>query len=98
VWRPTAEDVDSAAFKVIVGDAKYTRGGLLKGTIFDSTTGGYTEIKAGSSPLVSSYQLRLQVLRSLQTNTPYTIRTSRPVNPEFEGWLTRWGAAVEPPK
>jgi RHS repeat-associated protein len=98
VWRPTDADIDSAAFKVIVGDAKYTAGGLRKGTIFDSTTGGYTEIKAGSSPLVSSYQLRLQVFRSLQTSTPYTIRTSRPVNPEFEDWLTRWGAAVAPLK
>jgi hypothetical protein len=96
VWRPTAEDVESAAFKVIVGDPKYTRSGSLRGTIFDSMTGGYTEIKAGSSPLMSSYQLRLQVFRSLQTNTPYTIRTSRPVNPEFDEWLARWGATVEP--
>lgn len=60
VWRPSQADIDSAAFKVIVGDAKYTTSGLPKGTIIDATEGGLLEIKGGSSSLSSTYQLRLQ--------------------------------------
>ncbi|RYZ13878.1 MAG: hypothetical protein EOP49_54060, partial [Sphingobacteriales bacterium] len=57
VWRPTQTDMDSAAFKVIVGEAKFMKGGLPRGTIFDSVDGGLLEIKGGSSVLSSSYQL-----------------------------------------
>ena len=95
VFRPTLAETESAAFKVIVGDAKYTRGGLLKGTIFDSVDGGLLEIKGGASELTSSYQLRLQTYYSLKNGMPFTIRTARPVNPEFRAWLQRWGVNVE---
>jgi hypothetical protein len=80
---------------VIVGDPKYTRGGLLKGTTLDATEAGLLEIKHGSSVLDSSYQLRLQTFRSLTEGTPYTIRTTRPINPTFRDWLQRWGVKVE---
>ena len=61
IWRPTMADVDSAAFKVVVGDAKYTSTGQLRGTTLDATERGLLEIKGGKSVLDSSYQLRLQV-------------------------------------
>jgi hypothetical protein len=95
VWRPSVEQTRSAAFKVIVGDARYTEGGLLKGSIVDATEAGLVEIKGGSSVLNSTYQLRLQVYRSLIEPQPYTIRTTRPINPSFRDWLQRWGANVE---
>jgi hypothetical protein len=98
VWRPTQADMDSAAFKVIVGEPKFTPGGLPKGTIFDGTLGGNLEIKGGSSTLDSTYQLRLQTYRSLKTNTPLTIETTRPINPSFKEWLDRWGVSVVRPK
>jgi hypothetical protein len=56
VWRPDQEDFDSATFKVIVGDRKFTKGGQPKGTIFDSTDNGYLEIKGGTSQLNPSFQ------------------------------------------
>lgn len=65
VWRPAAAEIDSAPFRAIVGDAKYTAGGKPVGTIFDVTKGGFTEYKSGSSVLDSSYQLRLQTYRSV---------------------------------
>ena len=98
VWRPTQADMDSAAFKVIVGEPEFTPGGLPKGTIFDGTLGGNLEIKGGSSMLNSTYQLRLQTYRSLKTNTPLTIETTRPINPTFQNWLNRWGVSVARPK
>jgi hypothetical protein len=98
VWRPTAADIDSAAFKVIVGDAKYTAGGLPQGTIFDATQGGLLEIKSGSSVLDSSYQLRLQTYYSLKNDLPFTLETARPINPTFQSWLNRWGVTVRPPQ
>jgi len=98
VWRPGQADFDSAAFKVIVGDPKFTPGGLAKGTIFDGTLGGNLELKGGSSMLDSSYQLRLQTYRSLTTDTPLTIETTRPINPAFQSWLDRWGVSVVRPK
>ncbi|WP_156420451.1 MULTISPECIES: hypothetical protein [unclassified Sphingopyxis] len=98
VWRPTQADFDSAAFKVIVGKPKFTSSGLPKGTIFDGATGGNLEIKGGASMLDSSYQLRLQTYRSLKTNTPFTIETTRPINPAFKSWLDRWGVSVARPK
>lgn len=97
VWRPTVEQTQSAAFKVIVGEAKYTKGGVLKGTILDATDAGFVELKGGSSVLESSYQLRLQTYRSLIEGQPYTIRTTRPINPTFQDWLQRWGVKVERP-
>jgi hypothetical protein len=95
VWRPTIEQTQSAAFKVIVGEAKYTKGGLLKGSILDATETGLLEIKGGRSVLDSTYQLRLQTYRSLIESQPYTIRTTRPINPPFRDLLQRWGVKVE---
>jgi RHS repeat-associated protein len=94
-WRPTLEQTESSAFKVIVGDAKSTEGGLPKGTILDATEAGLVEIKGGSSLLGSSYQLRLQTYLSLIEAQQYTIHTSRPINPTFSDWLQRWGVTVE---
>lgn len=96
-FTPTQAQIDSAAFKVIVGDAKYTAGGAPVGTVYDATLGGgLGEIKTGTSVLDSSYQLRLQTYGSLVNDTPYTIYTSRPLNPTFSDWLTRWGVPVQP--
>jgi hypothetical protein len=95
VWRPTIEETNTATFRLIVGEPKYTPKGSLKGTIFDASSNGFLEIKGGTSELVSSYQLRLQVYRSLMTDTKYTIRTTRPVNPTFAEWLERWGAMID---
>ncbi|MBK9374077.1 MAG: hypothetical protein IPN03_10210 [Holophagales bacterium] len=98
VWRPTPEDIDSAAFKTVVGPAKYTPKGLPVGTSVDvAEAGGSIEIKGGTKVLESSYQLRLQTYHALKTETPLTIRTARPVNPTFADWLSRWGVNVENP-
>jgi hypothetical protein len=104
VWRPTQTDVDSAAFKVIVGPEKFTASGERVGTIFDVTEGGFREFKSGSGVLDSSYQTRLQTYFSLKPPPPFkgpqpfTIETARPVNPAFGAWFDRWGVAVVPPK
>ncbi|GAA4222138.1 hypothetical protein GCM10022253_29920 [Sphingomonas endophytica] len=98
IWRPTQADMDSDAFKVIVGEPKFTDGGLPVGTIFDGTIGGNLEIKAGSSMLDSSYQLRLQTYKFLKADTPSTIETTRPINPSFQSYLNRWGVSVVRPK
>ncbi|WP_161805639.1 hypothetical protein, partial [Frateuria defendens] len=91
------QQVNSAAFKVIVGEPKYTASGDLVGTIYDGANfGGLAELKNGSSVLDSSYQLRLQTYGSLINDMPFTIYTSRPVNPAFQGYLTRWGVSVQP--
>ncbi|HWM66029.1 MAG TPA: hypothetical protein VNO35_05545 [Steroidobacteraceae bacterium] len=69
------------------------------GVIYDgSTSGGLAEIKTGSSSLESSYQLRLQTYGSVVNPEagPLTIYTSRPVNPTFQNYLTRWGVDVKP--
>jgi len=96
-FTPTADQINSAAFKVIVGDAKYTASGTPVSTIFDgSTAGGLAEIKSGSSVLNSTYQLRLQTYGALVNDQPLTIFTSRAVNPTFSDWLTRWGVSVKP--
>lgn len=97
VLRPTSEQVNSATFKAMVGDASYTPGGQLTGTIFDSTDNGYLEIKGGSSPLDTSYQLRLQTYFSVVNNEPYTIMTSRPITSGFQQYLDFWGVNVAPP-
>ena len=98
VWRPTEAQIDTAAFKVIVGEPKYTPTGLPVGTRPDAAQAGTLEIKGGTSILDSSYQMRLQVFRSLTQGTPLTIDTTRPLNPTFQGWLERWGVTVTPPK
>lgn len=98
VWRPAAADIESATFKAIVGEAKYTPGGKPIGTIFDVTKNGFTEYKSGASMLDPSYQLRLQTYRSVTTETPFSIVTTRPVNPRFQQSLDFWGINVVPPK
>jgi hypothetical protein len=95
VWRPTLAETQSAAFKIIVGEAKFTEGGLLSGIIFDAAEGGLLEIKGGSSVLSSSYQVRLEVYRALQLGQTLTLRTTRPINPTFLDWLQRWGVIVD---
>ncbi|KVN42198.1 adhesin [Burkholderia pyrrocinia] len=96
-FTPTPEQVNSAAFNVIVGQPKYTPSGDLVGVIFDGNTpGGLVEIKNGTSPLDSSYQVRLETFGSLINNTQFTILTNRPVNPTFSQWLERWGVKVAP--
>ena len=96
-FTPTAEQIESAAFKVIVGDAKYTKLGVPVSTIFDGVTStGLAEIKSGSSILGSTYQLRLQTYGALINNLPLTLYTSRPINGAFSDWLMRWGVSVKP--
>jgi len=97
IFRPTLADIDCAAFKVIVGGAKYTPGGLPKGTIFDATQGGLREIKGGSSVLNSTYQLRLQTYYHLKNGLQDTLETPRPINPAFQSWLDKWGVTVKRP-
>ncbi len=98
LFQPTSDQVQSAAFQVIVGPPQYTAGGQLVGTISDSTTGGgLLEIKGGSSTLNSSYQLRLQTYNSVVNNIPMTIETPRPVNSTFMDYLQRWGVKVTSP-
>ena len=97
VFKPTTEQIESAAFRIIVGDAKYTASGRPVSTIFDgSVAGGLAEVKSGSSVLNSSYQLRLQTYGALVNNQPYAILTSRPINPTFYDWLVRWGVSIMP--
>ncbi|MCC5842770.1 MAG: hypothetical protein JJU05_00825, partial [Verrucomicrobia bacterium] len=97
VWRPSQVDMESAAFKIIVGPPKFTQGGLPRGIIFDSVQGGFLEIKGGSSPLHSSYQLRLQMYHALKSGQGITIQTTRPVNPTFADWFLRWGGTTTSP-
>jgi RHS repeat-associated protein len=96
-FTPTAEQINSAAFNVIVGDARYTASGLPVSVIYDgSFAGGLAEIKSGSSVLNSTYQLRLQTYGALVSDQQLTIFTSRPINPAFSDWLTRWAVSVAP--
>jgi len=97
VWRPTLADIDSATFKVVVGDPRYTPGGQLRGTIYDATEMSLLELKSGSSPLGSNYQLRLQTYGALKAGRPYIIETTRPINSRFAAWLKRWGVEVRAP-
>jgi hypothetical protein len=97
VLRPTLEEMNSAAFRVIVGEPGFTPGGLPRGTIFDATQRGLFEYKSGTSPLGSTYQLRLQTYFALRQGASFTIGTSRPVIPTFADWLARWGVKVEGP-
>ncbi|GLQ51351.1 hypothetical protein ACFFJT_09110 [Dyella flava] len=96
-FTPTPDQVNSAAFQVIVGPAQYTASGDLVSTIYDGLNAdGLAEIKTGSSTLDSSYQLRLQTYGALVNDTPLTIYTSRPVNPTFQNYLNNWGVSVQP--
>ncbi|WP_375757800.1 RHS repeat-associated core domain-containing protein [Corallococcus exercitus] len=97
-FQPTIEQTESAAFKVIVGEPKLTRQGNLVSTIYDgsSVASGVAEIKAGRSPLNSSYQLRLQVYGALVNGWNYTLYTSRPINPAFRAFLIRMGVSIQP--
>jgi hypothetical protein len=96
IFKPTLADIDSVLFKVVVGEVKYTPSGAPVFTIFDgSVPGGLIEVKFGSSPLVSTYQLRLQTYAALsEFGKPLTIHTSRPLSPSFRNWLNRWGVSV----
>lgn len=96
VWRPSDADLQSDLFKELVGDAKYTKKGKPIGTILDSTGAGNVEIKTGKSTLSSSYQQRLQTYYSRSTNTPYTVKTNRPINPTFKEYLDNNGVKIEP--
>jgi YD repeat-containing protein len=100
VFRPSAEQAQSASFKAIVGDAKLTPSGQYKGTIFDAVDDatGYLEIKGGTSRLNSTYQLRLQTYKATIDATPFTIQTIRPVTPEFRRWLDFWGVNINTPQ
>ena len=91
VWRPTVAQMDSAAFRVMVGEPKFTSGGQPVGVIVDSLG---LEIKGGSSRLGSSYQLRMMAYRAFVENEPLTILTTRSVRPGFRSWLDRWGVGV----
>lgn len=82
---------------MIVGEAKYTKGGKPVGTIIDSTEAGLLEIKGGASPLSSSYQLRLQTYYANKEGQILTIETTRPVNQSFLEWLQDWGVEVRKP-
>jgi hypothetical protein len=98
ILTPTEDEIQSPTFQAIVGPAQYTSEGNLVGTKFDSMTGGsYLEIKSGTSPLNSSYQLRLQTYFSVVNNVPYTIQTTRPLNPTFSQYLQFWGVNVQLP-
>ena len=100
LFTPTPEQANSAAFQLIVGDPQYTASGDLVGTIYDGQNAdGLIELKNGSSMLNSSYQLRLETYGSLvngENGTPFSIYTSRPVNPTFQQYLTNWGVSVQP--
>jgi len=91
-WRPTEDQIRSAAFNVVVGPAKYTRSGKPVGVKVDSIG---LELKHGTKALESSYQLRLMTYRSLVTGEQLVIRTTRTPNAEFAAWLQRWGVKVD---
>ncbi len=96
VWRPSLEQIASAAFRLIVGDPRYTATGLARGTVLDSVAGGLAEIKSGASLLDSTYQLRLQTYLSLVEKKPLTLYTSRPLTAGFGQWLDPHGVAIKP--
>ncbi len=96
VWRPSPEQMQSAAFRAIVGSPHFTRRGLARGTILDSVEDGFAEIKTGTSVLNSTYQLRLQTYRAVVEERPFKIYTNRPVDPQFGQWLNPWGVQIEP--
>lgn len=96
VWRPSPEQVASSGFRAIVGTPHYTATGLVRGTVLDSVTGEFAEIKSGLSLLDSTYQLRLQTYRSLVERRRLTFYTNRPVESAFRRWLEPLGVAIKP--
>ena len=69
----TRAQIESTAFKVIVGDLS-TQPEAPVGTVYDATVGnGLGEIKIGTSVLDSSSQLRLQTYGAIVNNTPFAI-------------------------
>jgi filamentous hemagglutinin len=96
VWRPSDEQVKSAAFRIIVGDPRYTPTGLARGTVLDAVGPDLAEIKSGASVLDSTYQLRLQTYRSVVERNALTIYTSRPVESRFGRWLDPHGVKIRP--
>jgi hypothetical protein len=94
VWRPTADQMNSAAFRVIVGEPKFTPDGLPMGVITDSIG---LELKGGGKALESSYQLRLMTYRALVEGEPLTILSTRVPNASFAAYLSRWGVTVQAP-
>jgi len=96
VWRPSPEQMDSPAFRKIVGSPHFTARGRARGTVLDSVEGGLAEIKSGASVLNSTYQLRLQTYRAVVEDRPLKIYTNRPVDLEFGQWLNPWGVQIEP--
>ncbi len=96
VWRPSPEQMESPAFREIVGSPHFTARGLARGTVLDSVEGGLAEIKSGASVLNSTYQLRLQTYRAVVEERPLKIYTNRPVDLEFGQWLNPRGVRIEP--
>jgi hypothetical protein len=93
--------MESAAFRAIVGEPKFTKGKQPVGVIFDSSPElgfrGYLEIKGGTSELSTTYQLRLETYRAVTESQPFIIQTTRPINPAFQKWLDFWGVKVAKP-
>ena len=80
--------------KVIVGASKSTATGDLVGVITDSIG---LEIKGGTTPLYSTYQLRLMTYQALAGNEPLTIPTTRTPNGPFADYLNPRGVTVQAP-
>jgi hypothetical protein len=97
VGQRAALDTGQAGAEVRQGGGRWEMS-ILSPEFFDVTKGGYLEYKSGASMLDSSYQLRLQTYRSVTTETPFSIVTTRPVNPRFQQSLDFWGVNVVPPK
>lgn len=96
VWRPSPEQIQSPAFRRIVGTPQYTARGHARGTIVDSAEQGLAEIKSGRSRLEPCYQLRLQAFRAVVEDQPLSIYTSRPIPDRFAHWLGPLGVKIEP--
>lgn len=86
--------MNSAAFRVIVGTPKFTAAGDPVEVITDSIG---LEIKGGTTPLYSTYQLRLMTYRALVENEPLTILTTRTPTAPSADYLARWGVTVQVP-
>jgi hypothetical protein len=96
VWRPTSGQIESPAFREIVGRPLFTARGLARGTVIDSVQKGFAEIKSGASVLGSTYQLRLQAYRSVVEDRTFKLFTSRPLDTQFARWLRPLGVKVRP--
>ena len=96
VWRPTTGQIESPAFREIVGRPLFTARGLVRGTVIDSVQKGFAEIKSGASVLGSTYQLRLQAYRSVVEDQAFKLYTSRPLDTQFARWLRPLGVKVRP--